>query len=402
MKNKNHLRKLLVLTSSYPKYEGDVSGNFVYDLTSRLANNFEIHILAPAYKGSLSFEAVGSIKIHRHKQFLTNNIELAYGGGILAKIRKNYLYLFVVPFYFFYQFLAIGRISKKEKIRLIHAHWLIPQGFLAVIYKMLFDRKVKIVVTIHGTDINSFDNFAGRQLKRFILKRIDELAVVSNALKEKAIDLGYRKEVFVYPMGVDTKLFSPGKKSESIRTKYSITGAFLIFVGSLIEQKNIRHLIQAMPLIIKKHPTVKLAVVGDGNLKNEMIALAKELRVSENVVFTGTIPHNDLPPYFATADLLILPSFSEGFGLVIIEAMSCKTLAVTSNLGGIHDIISDGETGFYFKGTSKEAIGKKINFILQNKEKFEKIRGRGRQRVVEKFDWDIVGSNYINLLRGLC
>lgn len=392
--------KILVLTSSYPKYKGDVNGNFIYELSTRLQKDFEIHVLAPIYKGALKKEIRDGIIIHRHKQFIYNNVELAYGSDILAKIKKNFLFLFVIPFYLYYQFWAIKKIIKYEKINIIHAHWLMPQGFIAVLYKILFNKKFKIIVTIHGADINSFNNYLGKKIKQFILKRIDKLTVVSNALKQKVIKLGYLKEIYVYPMGVDTNLFSIEKKDISIRVKYTIKKEFLLFVGGLIERKGIKYLIQAMPLIIKEYPEAKLLVVGEGNLKNEMIALTKELNVEENIIFTGAIQHNDLPPYFATADLFILPSFSEGFGLVIIEALSCKTLTVTSNLSEIHDIISENKTGFYFERIDAKSISEKIISILKNKEKHEPIKETGRQHVIANFDWRIVKSNYYNLLKG--
>ena len=81
--------KILVLTSSYPKYKGDVNGNFIYELSTRLQKDFEIHALAPTYKGALKKEICDGIIIHRHKQFIYNNVELAYGSNILAKIKKN-------------------------------------------------------------------------------------------------------------------------------------------------------------------------------------------------------------------------------------------------------------------------------------------------------------------------
>lgn len=393
--------KILVLTSSYPKYKGDVNGNFIYELSTRLQKDFEIHVLAPIYKGALKKEIRDGIIIHRHKQFIYNNVELAYGSDILAKIKKNFLFLFVIPFYLYYQFWAIKKIIKYEKINIIHAHWMIPQGFIAVLYKILFNKKTKIIVTIHGADINSFNNYLGKIIKQFILKRIDKLTVVSNALKQKVIKLGYLKEIYVYPMGVDTNLFSPEKKDISLKVKYNIKNEFLLFVGTLSERKGIKYLIQAMPLIIKEYPEAKLLVIGDGNLKNEMIALTKELKVDNNIIFTGAIEHDKLPPYFATADLFILPSLSEGFGLVIIEAISCKTLAVTSNLPEINDIIIENNTGFYFENKNSTSISQKIIYILKNKEIFNTIKENGRQYVNANFAWNLVSNNYIKIINSL-
>lgn len=390
--------KLLVLTSSYPKYKGDINGNFVYELVTRLKSDFDIFVLAPAYLGSSSFETIDDIKIYRHKQFFVNTIELAYGSDILAKIKKNLIYLFVVPFYLLYQFISLRKIVKNEKIQIIHAHWLIPQGFLAVLYKTFVNRDIKIVATAHGADINSFDNNIGNGLKRYILKRIDQLSVVSNALKKKAIGIGYNNEVHVFPMGIDTKLFAPDKKDDSVKVKYKITGNFLLFVGGIIERKGIKYLIQAMPAVIKQFPDAKLLVIGEGNLTNEMSELAKRLNISDNIIFTGPIPHDDLPPYFATADLFILPSLSEGFGLVIIEAMSCGTIPLTSDLLPIHDIIVENKTGFFVKKQEINDLADKIIYLLNKLPELQKMKPDIRNFVMKNYDWSIVSGNYSGLL----
>jgi glycosyltransferase involved in cell wall biosynthesis len=380
---------------------GDINGNFVYELATRLKNDFEIFVLAPAYKDSLHFEINDEIKIYRHKQFLIKNVELAYGIGIYENLKRNKFKYFMLPFYFFFQFLLIKKLTQKEKITIIHAHWLIPNGFIAVLCKKILKIDFKIISTIHGSDFWGYNNKLGNSLKKFTLNNIDTLTVVSNALKEKVIEFGYKNEVFVYPMGLDTTLFSPSKRDESLKERLQILGPFLLFVGTIIEQKGIRHLIQALPTVLKKIRDAKLVVIGDGNLKKGMGELTKKLKIEENVIFTGSIPHNELPPYFATADLFILPSFSEGLGLVIIEALSCKTLAITSNLEVIHDIICDNETGFFFEEINKDAISEKIITILRNKGKFENIREKGRQYVIEKFDWNIVKSNYCNLFKNI-
>lgn len=393
--------KVLVLTSSYPKYNGDVNGNFVYELSIRLKSDFDIFVLAPAYRGSLSFEIIDDIKICRHKQFFLNNVELAYGSDILAKLKKNYLYLVVVPVFIIFQFLAIRRIVRKEKIKLIHAHWLLPQGFVAVLYKTFLNRNIKIITTIHGADINSFNNFVGKTIKKFILKRIDELTVVSTAIKEKAINLGYNKNVFVYPMGVDTNLFSPEKKSDNLRKNLLITGAFLLFVGGLLERKGIRYLIGAIPAVIKKFPDAKLVVIGDGNLKSEMIELTKQLKITENIIFTGSIPHDELPPYFATADLFILPSFSEGWPVVVMEALSSGTTTIVTNIPVFEKHEHKEQLFTIVPAGNSELMAKEINKLLSNNEVLLSSQNELRNYTKSYLEWGSIAEKYKNLLNSL-
>lgn len=394
----NSKPKILVLTSSYPKYNGDMDGNFVYELAVRLKKDFEIFVLAPAYKDSPNFEIENGIKIYRHKQSLIHNIELAYGNGIYENLKKNKFKYFALPFYFVYQVLMLVKILKKEKIQIVHAHWLLPNALILVLVRKLFRLDFKILATIHGSDFWGFDNRIGNSLKKYTLNNIDALTVVSNAIKEKVAEFGYKKEISVYPMGIDTTLFAPDKKDDALKASLQIIGPFLLFVGIIVEQKGIRHLIQAMPEVLNKFPDAKLVVIGEGNLKNEMIELSKQLKIKESVIFKGLIPHTELPPYFATADIFVLPSFSEGFGLVIIEAMSCKTIAVTSNLKVIHDIISENETGFYFEEIMADSISEKIILLLHRLNEYENVKEKARMHVIEKFDWQIVFNNYSNII----
>ncbi|MDD5570348.1 MAG: glycosyltransferase family 4 protein [Bacteroidales bacterium] len=393
--------KVLVISSSYPKHKGDVNGGFVYDLSSRLKNEFDVHVLAPFYKGALAEEISDEIKIHRHKQFTNSNIELAYGIGIYENLKKNKLKYLALPFYFLYLLISIIKITKSENIKIVHAHWIIPNAFAAVICKKIFRCRFKIAATIHGSDIWGFDNVFGNMLKKIALRNIDELSVVSNAIKNKVIEFGYRKNINVIPMGVDTMLFVSKKENNDIRKKYNANGFLILFVGIIVEQKGIRNLIKAVPHIIKEYAETKFVVVGDGNLKNEMIALSKELDVEKNIIFTGTISHDELPKYYSSSDLFVLPSLSEGFGLVIAEAMSCSTIAIATNLPVIQDIITENKNGFYFENTTSESISNKICSILGNIDKYSYIKENGRQHIANNFDLNVIAGKYASLLNNL-
>lgn len=392
--------KILVLTSSYPKWAGDINGNFIYELSNRLKNNYEIHILAPAFKGSSFYEENNGLKIHRHKQFPINGIELAYGTNILAKINKNKLFLFIVPFYLLMQFISLVKIIKKEKIYIIHAHWIIPQGIIAVVYKMLINKKIKILATAHGSDINSFNNFLGTMLKKLVLKNIDELSVVSVPLKDKAVSYGYYKEIFLFPMGVDTVLFSKKREIQFQESNDRNNFPILLFVGELVEKKGIRFLIEAMPNIIKSYPQTLLKIIGDGNLKTEMTILVQKLGISSNTKFVGIVPNNDLPKYYNSANLFILPSQSEGFGLVIAEAMSCECIPLASDLPAIRSIIDNSINGFLLSKINTENIVKSVLEIFSlSEEKRNEIKLAGRKKIIANFDWQIVSKNYDTLYK---
>lgn len=390
-----------MLTSSFPKFPGDPNGHFVFELCSRLKEDFTVLVICPKYKGAEKKVIMNGIHVHRHKQFFTDNIELAYGTAIMTKIKKNPFYLFVLPVFFAYQFLLIVKVGRTENIQAIHAHWLIPAAILALVYKQLFNPKVKVVCTAHGTDVNSFNGSIGKSLKKWILKKADAITAVSNALAKKLSVIGKSSNMFVFPMGIHTSVFSPEAKTDEVKKKWNIHGKYILYVGEIIESKGVVLLIDALPAIFQKYPDMYLVLVGNGNLKEELTEKCRRLNLSGRVIFTGALPNRELPPYFASAELLVLPSYNEGFGLVVAEALSCGTPALTTDLESIHDIIKNNETGFFLTEHSSRGISNRIIELFGQPEKLNSAKEAGRKHIIEHFDWETVGKNYSGLIHNL-
>jgi len=393
--------KILTLTSSFPRWEGDYNGIFIYELAIRLKEKFQVFVLSPAFNNSNKVEYLDGIKLFKYKQFPIKGIELADGNPIMSKLKKKKHFWLTVPFFLISQFVCLIKIIRREEISIIHAHWIIPQGLIAVVYKKLINKKIKIVASIHGTDINDFKGFLGKRLIKYVLNYIDELTVVSNSFKNKIVKLGYGKKIFVFPTNIDTQLFNPGRKDETLKERLGINGEFILFVGSLVKNKGVHLLIEAMPKIIIAFPNAKLVVVGNGQLKQDLVKTSKKLGITNSVIFTGIVSNKQIPSYYATADLFVLPSFSEGLGGVITEALSCETLVLASPLKAFKDRIIENKTGFYLKEITSEKISSKIIHILKNKEKFKPISETGRTYIVNNFDWKNVGENYNKLFLNL-
>ncbi|HRU01785.1 MAG TPA: glycosyltransferase [Victivallales bacterium] len=390
--------RVLILTSSYPKYKGDVNGNFIYELATRLKSDFDIYVLAPAVKESLNYELCEDIKIYRHRQFIIRDIELAYGIGIYENLKKKKIKYFVLPWYFFFQIKELYKIVKEENINIVHAHWILPNGLISVFCKKIFRCNYKIVVTIHGSDIWGFNNKLGNILKKYVLNNIDSLTVVSNAIKDKVDELKYYKDIYVYSMGVDTDQFSPLKKSNLLKEKLNIKGPFLLYVGILTERKGLRCLISAMKEVVKEeYKEAKLVLIGDGEMKFEIHEMTKKLGIENNVILLGQIPHEELPSYFATADLFILPSFSEGWPVVVMEALSCGTRTIVTDLPVFEKHKQEERLFWIVPKGNFELLAKEIKKAL-----FEPITQQEkdylRSYAIENFDWRNISIKYKKLI----
>lgn len=389
--------KILIIASTFPTFSEQDSSVFVYEISKGISQigNFQILALTPYRKNSKLYEERDGIKIYRFKYGSSSLCD----GAMLSELKKNKLLWLIVPIFFISYIIKLKKIIKKEKIKIIHAHWLLPQGFVAVICKKIFYPEIKIIGTVHGSDISKIKNV---KLKKFILNNLDYLTVVSNELKNEVDKLNLKKQLQIktIPMGVDDKKFNPCKYQKCIKEKYKIKNSFLLFVGRLSEEKGVKYLLRAMPKVIEKNNKIKLLIIGDGPLKNNLKKEAADLKISDNVLFLGKIPNDQLPSYFATADIFIGPSAREGFGLVFVEALMSKTPVIASNLKTISDIINN-ETGIRINIRDTKKFSDAIIKLLSNKDLRQELSEKGYKYAKNNFSSTIISKKYNQLFMEL-
>ncbi|MCA9487221.1 MAG: glycosyltransferase, partial [Nanoarchaeota archaeon] len=371
-------KKILVLTSTFPRWKEDAATPpFVLELSKRLTDKFEVHLLAPLSKGSQKEEIVEEIHVHRFKYWFNLENNLA-DGAILPNLKKNKFLFSQIPFFFLAQIFAAKRILKKENIKTIHAHWIIPQGFVAVVCKIFFVKDCKIIITTHGADIFGLKKM--NWLKKWTLSKASKVTVVSNAIKTEAQKIGYGNEIDVIPMGVDLTAFSPKKRDLNLREKYGAKkGTLLLFAGRLAEKKGVSYLLDAMPKVLAKYKKAKLLIIGSGPLEKELKAQVRKLKIEENIIFTGSIQNAELPRYYASADIFVGPSIvasdgdAEGFGLVFVEAMGSGSLVITTDLPAMQDIVQNKKTGYIVPQKDSISLANTILESLKDKKKAQEI-----------------------------
>ena len=391
--------RLLVVTSTFPRWKDDTDPPFVYELSRRLTSDFDVVVHTPHYYGSQPRETMEGMQIHRFRYFFSRFEKLAGGQGIVPKLRRNKLYYLLLPFFLSSQLFSLLLLVYKEKPNVIHAHWLIPQGLLAVTVKKLFN--VPVVVTAHGADVFGLRNPLFIRLKKWVVENADEVVTVSTSLARVLNDdTGSIVQPSIIPMGVDASQFSPDKKDVAIRNLYDIQGPFLLYVGRLTEKKGVRYLIDAMVTVKAAVFDAKLLIVGHGELEESLKKQVDGLGLDDVVLFAGGIPNVQLPPYFATADIFIGPSIqakggdTEGFGLTFVEAAMGGCLVIGSKVGGIEDIIEDGENGFFVPPGDPIFLADKIIYLLKNIDKYRGENKQTRRQFVVKYDWNIIAEKY--------
>jgi len=391
-------KRILTLTSTFPRWKDDTDPPFVMELCRRLAERFRIHVLAPHAPDSSSAEDIDGIRVTRYRYGPSRWENLAYDGGILASLKQNPLRYGMIPFFILFQLQAIQDLLRRYRFDLIHAHWLIPQGLCAAIFRNWSDSFPPLLCTSHGGDLFGLNGKFMDGTKRWVIKKASAVTTVSGAMSHAVDTLQIdREKVHVIPMGVDLqRRFVPPHRPRC--------GKKLLFVGRLVEKKGLTYLIDALPLILVKHPEATLTVIGEGPEKNRLLRRVSEVGIENQVTFKGAIKNASLPGYYQDSDIVVFPSViandgdREGFGLVLVEALGCACAAVVTDLPAMRDIVRDGCNALVVRQKDARQIANAVIRLLDHPLLCQRLGEAGRIRVLEKFDWAVVAAQYGNLI----
>ncbi len=395
-----HARKrVLVMTSTFPRWQGDKEPPFVFELCSRLAHEFDIIVLAPHAEGAKLHEQMDGIEVRRFRYFFPRWQTLTYQGGILANLKQAPWRYLLLPLFFAAQVIALVRILKHERVDVIHAHWLIPQGFSVVLAGLFVKNMPPLICTSHGGDLMGLTGRLPSLIKRWVIRRSSQMTVVSNTMTRFARALGARSEQLqIISMGVDTRCdFTPD-------TDVSRAENELLFVGRLVEKKGVAYLLEAMPEILRKVPGTRLRIVGDGPLMSALCQQVNRLGIARAVTFHGAISNSDLPDFYRRATVFVAPSTiteqgdQEGLGLVLVEALACECPVVASDLPAIRDVVLQQSTGLLVPQKDSKEIAKAVVQQLMDSNQRSQQAIDGRRHVMQHFDWAVIASRYAHLL----
>jgi spore coat protein SA len=276
--------------------------------------------------------------------------------------------------------------------------------------------KAKIILVMHSTLFLSRPHI-GRGELLTCLEAADIIVVNSQYLKDYLLQEsnGLSSKITVNHLGVDIDQFQPKwhqeekTAAELLRKEWGVSDKkILLYVGRLVEMKGVHHVLEAMPEIIKADPSIVLFIVGStlsptsSNLEyaEKLEKLAE--KVKEHVIFTQFIPHNEIHKWFQMADLLVVPSVAEPFGLINVEAMAVGTPVIATNSGGIPEIIDNGKTGILIQPDRvRDELIWKIVRLFMNPMDLMKLGVEGAKKVRTHFTWSNTAQRQLAIYRKL-
>ena len=318
--------KVVVLTTSYPRYPGDVAGLFVQDAVEHVrAAGVEVEVVSPA-----SFRHYG----------------IAYGDGIVNNLRAHRWRALLLPLFFLSFARAARRAARDADV--VHAHWL-PSGIAGLVTRK------PLVVQLWGSDVELAKRLT--PLFRPVLRRARTVVCASNALAADARALGAR-DVRIVPSGVEmpSGVAAPDEPPH------------VLYVGRLSEEKGVRELAEAAA-------GLPLVVVGDGPLRGLLPQAV------------GFVPHDQLGLYYQRAAVVVVPSRREGYGVAAREGMAYGRAVVATAVGGLPDAVEDGVTGLLVPPGDPAALRAALERLLGNRELCATLGAAAREHARTAFSW---------------
>ena len=374
--------KVLVASHLYPSSFSLTSGSFVHNQVRFLSAHCSIRVVSPtpwfpSLPGFGRWSGYGRVK----RREIRDGVEVK---------RPSYLTLprRMVFGRAWRSHLAALRRATDSPPDLIHAHCAYPDGLAAVHYGERLGAPA--VITVHGHDIRDLGGSTS-PWRKLVVEALDRAAlVIANGpdLYERMRELGISThKMEIIPNGVDCEVFD-----SDFRRRPGERGWHLLYVGRFTEQKGVGVLLQAMAILRQKRDDVRLTLIGGGEKTGRAAVFYRQteaLGLRDCVEFFDEVPWSQIPRYMNAADVFVLPSFYESFGLVLVEAMACGLPLVATRCGGPNNLVEQG-TGLLVGVDDAEDLARGVEEVLKTYAHYDRRAIRRRAR--EKYDYRQVAA----------
>ena len=385
--------RVLILSSMYPRASNPTSGIFIHNQVRCLSDKgCEVMVISPRpvpaipRSGLSSWQPLWGLK----QEGEIEGVKVIYPRYFIL---PRQVFMESYPSGYYYPIRRIlSRVMRSFRPEIMHAHRATPDGFIALMLRERF--KLPLLVTLRGSDVNlhPFSNKKTYRMTKRVIREADRIGAVSHALREKAETIGSpNREIDVLYNGCDINkfVFSEVVRS-SMRKTLSIPEESLvfIFVGQIIRNKGVFDLVKAFGSLDGKGLDCYLVIVGAGKERSSILGEISKNKMRGKIFAVGGRPHQEIPAWLSMADILVLPSLSEGLPNVIVEAMACERAVIGTSVGGIPEAIEDGKSGILVEPKNRTALVAAMERLAGERELRQKMGKIGKEIVTKKFSQD--------------
>ena len=392
-----------MITTTYPRFEGDTAAPFIASIAEGMVSlGHSVDLVLP-YHPKLQAGVRNGVRLHAYHVPGDSREPLwGFAQSMQADVRLKRKALLIAPLAMHNTYLAALKIASGNKPDLVHAHWVLPNGFVG----MRLARKIgkPLLVSLHGSDMFlARSNPVFRWFAARVLKSAAAVTACSPDLQDQAEQISGRA-VHLIEYGVETTLFHPGPAAES---KDAAQNRSVFAVGRLVHKKGFLYLLDAFAKMHPYYGDSILTIAGSGPLLEQLQDRAQSLGLAKYVKFPGELDRKQLPEYFRRATFTAVPSITDEYGNrdglpnVVLEAMSSGSAVVASNIPGIQNVIRDGEEGLIVPEANADALAAAMHRLMKEPELRETLGRNARKKTVEQFSWAVKNSRLDDLYKSV-
>lgn len=372
--------RVCMLTTGFPRFEGDLFGSFILELAKELVfQGVDVEVVAPHEASLPDDEEMDGVRVKRFRYIWpVSRQAVAYGGGIPTNLANSWITRLQIPFFLFGFWLkALGAVRRCD---LVHCHWTIS-GLVAYLAARWCGRP--IALSVRGSDIHLMKNGFMRRLNRVIYGRMDIVVGVSEDIAGKLEGVGVEKEKIRVVYNGVAERFQPGDRGDArSRLQLPPDKFILLFVGLLVPVKGLEVLLEAVKLV--GDARLLCVLVGEGSQREELKKKGVDEGISEQLVFAGRSPSQEIPLWMNGADLLVLPSYSEGRPNVVLEAQACGLPVIATRVGGTPELIQDENNGLLIESGNPGELALKIAELMKDEKRRKSLGEAGRESIAQR------------------
>ena len=385
--------RVLFVATAYPRFKGDVITPWLVELILKLKQEgIDVSVFTSSYKG-LPTHVLDGVKVYRFRYCLKRFERFTHEETAVDRVTQGFGNVFLSVLYLLFGAYAMIRLSKHEHFDIVHIHWPFPHVIFGILGKKL--GHARLCNSFYGVEIRWLKKKFPLMLKPFsvLMSKSDMVTAISTHTADELSGI-VRKPIEIIPFSA-----AMAERHGRMTEKKDI-----IFVGRLVERKGVKYLVEAFSKVTGSIPH-RLIIVGDGPERTSLEAKVIELAIEDRVRFTGMITDDELRQYYRSCSFFVLPAVydkkgdTEGLGVVLLEAMSYEKPVIASSVGGITDIVIDGENGLLVPPADAGILAQAIEKLARNKKLRITLGHAARKTVDEKFNWDKIVRKLIALYR---